>query len=137
MLIWDNIPTGIIFLFLFCSLEKCYNIFTGLLNEGCMEKLVPCPYCLSREADKESLCQVSLFPLTDCAKMVFSSSADSAIVCDECGSVKLIQIIPDLFLQDMTSLKHLDLETEVFPHFVIFHVTSLVHYSNHLLNTIS
>jgi hypothetical protein len=34
-------------------------------------------------------------------------------MCDECGSVKLEQLIPDLLLKDMKSLQHLDLDNEV------------------------
>lgn len=96
----------------------CLYVTAGLQTEGTMDRLVPCPNCMSHQTDSDSLRQVKMFPVVECATLIFKSL--SVVVCDvcpvECGSIPLTRLVPDLLLLDVTTLNHMDLFREVWFH---------------------
>jgi len=84
-----------------------------------MERLIPCPQCMARQADSDTLRGVKMFPLADCARMIltWSTVEPLVVVCDRCpvesSCILLKRVLPDLFLLDVTSVEHIDLKTDV------------------------
>ena len=80
-----------------------------------MDRLVPCPNCTSRYVELGTLHPVKMFSLVDCIRMILASM--TSVTCDRCpaehSSVSLNLLVPDLLLLDVSSLKHMDLATEV------------------------
>ena len=86
----------------------------GLLDEGCLEQLIPCPYCLEAKQDEHprTFQDVHMFSLIECAKTILASQSTSALTirCSKCNSpqIHLKFLVPDLLLLDLPKHLHID-----------------------------
>lgn len=100
-----------------------YQWYPGLLEEGCLEQLIPCPRCMAAKSNNSSSNNngssfvtfngVHMFSLIECEQVILDAQtpSDLTLRCNRCQSsrIHLRFLVPDLLLLDLPQHLHISI----------------------------